>query len=371
VRLRNGLVLAQITVCTLLLVVCGALVRTTVAMGAFDIGFRTEGLIGLAVVDTVRRPVLDALAADPAVDIVAVASSIPLGGRPPSLRVATPTGSTIDAAYNYVSPTYFDLLGIVIARGRNFMPAETAWEAPVAILSAATARRLFAGADPVGQTLHVAAKPARDVRIIGVAGDIVTCCVAQGKDAALIYLPSGPSTKGAVLVRVRGEVETERRGLDTRLARVAPGGVSDIHSLDQHRAASLYPFRAASLIALAVGGLALLLTVSGVYGAVSYAVTQRTKEIGIRVALGAAPRTATLLVLNQSLRVAVTGVGLGAALAIGLSRVLASRIVFMRVFDAHALGAGVLLVVAAALAAGYIPARRAAHVDPMATLRGD
>jgi putative ABC transport system permease protein len=219
--------------------------------------------------------------------------------------------------------------------------------------------------------VHLAGKPVRDARIIGVAGDVVTCCIAYGKDAALVYLPAGSSTQGAVLLHVRGHVEIERRELDTRLAHLVPGGISDIHSLDQHRAAGLYPFRAASLIGLAVGGLALLLTVSGVYGTVSYLVTQRTREIGVRVALGATAGGVTALILNQSLRMAATGVGLGVALAVGLSRLLASRIVFMRVFDAPAFAAGVLLVVAAALAAGYIPSRRAARVDPIQTLRCD
>jgi ABC-type antimicrobial peptide transport system permease subunit len=171
--------------------------------------------------------------------------------------------------------------------------------------------------------------------------------------------------------RIRTSRHYWTAALDTRLARHVPGGVNDIHSLDQNRALSLYPFRAASLIGLAVGGTALLLTLSGVYGTVSYLVTQRTKEIGIRVALGATTRIVTVLVLNQSFRVAVAGVSLGAAIAIALSRLLASRIVFLRVFDAQVFAASVLLVLGAALAAGYIPARRATRVDPMKTLRSD
>src|SRR5207249_855425 len=193
-----------------------------------------------------------------------------------------------------------------------------------------------------------------------------------GKDAALLYLPTVPSAaQRALLVRVRGEVEAERARLDARLRALAPGAVDDIHSLDQYYAAGIYPFRAASWIGFAVGGLALLLTVSGIYGVLSYSVTQRTKEIGIRVALGATTGSVTGLVLKQSLRLAAIGIGLGVPMALGLFRLLASRIIFMRVFDLAVFTGGVLLVASAALAAGYIPSRRAARIDPIQTLRYD
>jgi ABC-type antimicrobial peptide transport system permease subunit len=156
-----------------------------------------------------------------------------------------------------------------------------------------------------------------------------------------------------------------------RLAALGPGAIGDIHSLDQYRAGALYAFRLASMIGAAVGGLALLLTLSGIYGVVSYFVTQRTKEIGIRVALGATTRTVTGLVLKQSLRLTVFGLVLGIGLAIGLSRLLASIWPFMQVFDAAAIGGGVLLVASTALAAGYIPSRRAAQINPIQTLRYD
>jgi ABC-type antimicrobial peptide transport system permease subunit len=242
---------------------------------------------------------------------------------------------------------------------------------PVAILSAAAARSLFTSRDAIGQILHVSGKPARDVRVIGVAADIVTCCIPYGKDAALLYLPRTPAATGYFLVRVRGEVEEERQRLDVRLAGLAPGAIDDIHSLDQYRAAGIYGFRAASMIGAAVGGLALLLTLTGIYGVVSYFVTQRTKEIGLRVALGATTRGVIGLVLKQSLRLTAIGTVMGTGLAIGLSRLLASNMVFMRVFDGAAFSGGVLLVISAALAAGYIPSRRAAHIDPIQTLRYD
>jgi ABC-type antimicrobial peptide transport system permease subunit len=133
----------------------------------------------------------------------------------------------------------------------------------------------------------------------------------------------------------------------------------------------MYAFRAASMIGAALGGLALLLTLTGIYGVVSYFVTQRTKEIGIRVALGATTGTVVGLVLKQSLRLTAIGTVLGVGLAIGVSRLLASSLIFMRVFDGAAFSGGVLLVISTALAAGYIPSRRAAQIDPIQTLRYD
>ena len=371
VRVRNALVIAQITVCTLLLVACGALVRTTMTMGAFDIGFRTNNVIAIEVVENSRNRVMEALASDSAVDTIATASSIPLNGTLPSVTTRGENGPTVSTAFNDVSPEYFEILGIPIVRGRNFTKQESASETAVAILSAMAAQRLFADRDALGQILHVSGEPARDVRVIGVAADIVTCCIPWGKDPALLYLPTTPATSANVLVRVRGEVESERHRLDARLAALAPGALGEIHSLDQYRAVGLYGFRAASMIGAVLGGLALLLTLTGIYGVVSCFVTQRTKEIGIRVALGATTHTVVGMVLKQSLRLTAIGTVVGTGLAIGMSRLLASRLVFMRVFDAAAFAAGVLLVASTALAAGYIPSRRAAQIDPIQTLRYD
>ena len=371
VRVRNALVIAQITVCTLLLVACGVLVRTTMAMSAFDIGFRTNNVIAMEVAANSRQPVMDALASDPDVDTIAAASTIPLNGAVPTMTVRAENGPTVGAAYNDVSPEYFGILGIPILRGRNFTKQESRAGTPVVILSAGAAQSLFVGRDAIGQIVHLSGKPDRDVRVIGVAADIVTCCIPWGKDPAMVYLPTTSVASAAVLVHVRGEVEAVRQRIDMRLAALAPGAIGDIHSLDQFRAAGMYPFRAASMIGAALGGLALFLTLTGIYGVVSYFVTQRTKEIGIRVALGATARTVVGLVLKQSLRLTAIGIGLGVGLALAVSRLIASNLVFMRGFDAGAFAAGVLLVAFSALAAGYVPSRRAAQIDPIETLRYD
>lgn len=125
------------------------------------------------------------------------------------------------------------------------------------------------------------------------------------------------------------------------------------------------------MIGASVGGLALLLTLSGIYGVISYFVTQRTKEISIRVALGATTRTVTALVLKQSLRLTAIGIAFGSVVAIALARLLASRLIFMRVFDAEAFAGGLLMVLSAACLAGYLPSRKATRIDPIETLRYD
>jgi len=370
-RVRNALVIAQITVCTLLLVACGALIRTTMTMTEFDIGFRTGNVIAMEVMETGRARVVEALRSDAGVDAMAAASSVPLGGRVPEMTISSENGPTISAAYNFVSPEYFQILSIPIVRGRDFSAQEAASEAQVGILSAAAAQRFFTHGDALGQVVHVAGKPAQDIRIVGVASDIVTCCIPYGKDAAMLYLPTTAAKKGNVLVHVRGEVEGERNRLDSRLGMVAAGAVADIHSLDQYHAGGIYPFRAALYIGAALGALALLLTVTGIYGVISYHVTQRTKEIGIRVALGASRCRIIGLVVKQALRLTAIGTGVGAAMALGLCRLIASEMIFMRVFDAAAFGAGVLLVASASLAAGYFPCRRATRINPIETLRYD
>jgi len=187
----------------------------------------------------------------------------------------------------------------------------------------------------------------------------------------MLYLPTTASKKGNLLVHVRGEVEEERNRLETRLGTLAAGAIADMHSLDQYHAAGIYAFRAASYIGAALGVLALLLTVTGIYGVISYFVTQRTKEIGIRVALGASSRTVVRLVLKQALRLTAIGAAVGSLMALGLCRLIAAEILFMREFDAAAFAAGVLLVVSASFAAGYFPCRRATRIDPIETLRYD
>ncbi len=382
-RLRNALVVAQVAICVLLLISTGVLIRGAQAIGGFDVGYTTDGVIVVGVEHTHKARVLDALSSDSMVQRIAAASSTPMNGMLPSLVLTDKVGGTERRAwYNDVSPEYFSSLGIPILQGRGFTPEEGTSRAPVVIISNATVQRLWPNQNPVGQTVYIQRRR-RDggpeeptqgqlVTVIGVARDIVSCCIAYGRDPSLIYLPTTASAaQSSLIIRVRGETGAVRRALDAKLEAIAPGAVQEIRPLTEFHASGIYPFRAASWISSALGGVAWLLTLSGVYGVLSYLVAQRTREIGIRMALGATSVAILQLVLNQTMRVATTGMIVGTALALGVSRVLSSKLLFINPFDSLAYAGGLILVSLAAIGAAWLPARRSARIDPTTALRFD
>ncbi len=381
-RLRNALVIGQITICALLLICSGVLIRGARAMRSFDVGFRTRDVIAMTVSDKVQAKVLSRLASDPAVEAVAAAASTPLGGILPGMSVYSGTEAKgVRAWHNHVTPRFFRLLDIPIVAGRSFTLDEAKAGAPVAIISETAARSLWPRGDAVGREIRIQHDPQNDwgeplpkypaVRVIGIARDVISCSIPYGKDPALVYFPVTEAGHNSLLVRVRGDAETVRRKLVADLDAAIPGGVEEIHPMGQYVALGVYPFQVASWVGSALGGLALALTLSGIYGVLSYLITQRTKEIGIRMALGATTGRVTRLVLRQSGRLAAIGIGLGTALALGVSRAFASHLVFVNTFDLLAYAAGVLLVAAACFVAAYLPSRRAARIDPVTTLRYD
>jgi hypothetical protein len=243
-------------------------------------------------------------------------------------------------------------------------------------------QRLWPDQSPIGQTVYIQRRRrGRDrvestqslvVTVIGVARDVVSCCIAYGRDPPLIYLPTNVNAaETSLIVRVRGETGAVRRALDAKLEAIAPGAIQEIRPLTEFRASGIYPFRAASWISSALGGVAWLLTLSAVYGMLSYLVAQRTREIGIRMALGATRGAVVLLVLSQTVKIAGAGVLVGTALALAVSRMLGARLLFINPFDSVAYAGGLTLVALAALGAAWFPARRSACLDPTTALRFD
>ena len=325
---------------------------------------------------------LAALGTSRLVDTIAAAASLPLDMRFPSVAV-TPSGDSaiVDAIYNRVSASYFDVLSIGITSGRGFTRDDEP-EGAAVIVSDATARRLWPNASPLGRSLHLRLRsttslgdPLRryqDARVIGTVRDVVIQSVEDGKDQAVMYFPIGLDAPGCcLLARVRSDPVAAKRALDAELERAAPGGVDRIDRLETFAAGAIYPISRGVLGGVDARTIALALTVVGVYGVVAYVVGQRTREIGVRIALGATTRDVLRLMLGQSVRQAVTGGAIGALLALGVARVLASNIQGMPAFDVVAFVGASLCVIAACLGAALVPSRRASKIDPTAALRHD
>jgi hypothetical protein len=284
--------------------------------------------------------------------------------------------------YNRVSASYFNVLHIGITNGRGFTAQEEQGGAAVAIISEAAAHQLWPHGSPLGQVIHLPARAAgatddplaayQNARVIGVARDAVTRSLDDGTEHPVVYFPSTRDAANRYfLVRVRGDAATTKRLLDADLERVAPGAVDRIDRLETFVAGGIYPFRVAYWVSLALGLIALGLTVVGVYGVVAYVVEQRTREIGVRIALGATTRDVLELILGQSMRQALIGTAIGAFMAAGVARILASNIQGMAAFDLIAFAAASLCVVAACMTSAYVPSRRAAMINPAAALRHD
>ena len=381
-RLRNALVMGQITVCAVLLICAGILLRGVARLQQLDSGLHTAGVVRLDLEQHrgAREGVLALLHSRPDVRLLAVATDPPFGRRFPTISAADTTGRTHDLAYDFVSASYFALFDVPIVRGRPFTDVEERDNAPVAIVSEGTARAFWPQQDPIGQSIRLesdtVSRPMlaarRIARVIGVVPNVALGTVIDPFDSPIVYYPTALTTSGtSLLMRVAAPTEVTMHRLDAALARTVPGSVEEIHTLDAYVGSAIYPFRAAYWIAGALGAIALLLTLTGVYGVLSYLVAQRRRELGVRMALGATPAAVSGLVLGQSMRLAATGLALGCALALGVARIFAANIVRLSTFEPIAFIGGTLLVLVSCALAGYLPARRAAHVDPSSALRAE
>ena len=389
-RLRNALVIGQVSVSVLLLICAAVLLRAHSRIEHLDVGLQPHGVVAIDIQDRFRSKVIRQLASEPLVETVAAASKKPFEGILASMSVV-PEGSSehVGIYYMYASPEYLPMFRQSVRRGRNFTDDEARAGDPVAVVSQATAAQLWPTQDAIGKSFRIEPEPRRPhdltgygagrpryavVRVIGIAPDVVNGYIGYGTDSSCVYFPTNVQTsKDVLLVGVKGDAEVGRQKLDRVLAASVPGAVDDIHSMDEILTAQLYPYRAVYWVASALGGLALLLTLSGIYGVLSYLVSQRTKEIGIRVALGASTGRVAGLVLQQSLKLAGAGAAIGTIAAAGVSRILGPQL-DMPMFDSIdgvAFLAGVALVIAAAACAAYVPSRRAARIQPVITLRYD
>jgi predicted permease len=388
-RLRHTLVVAQVASALMLVVAAITLAHNGAGMSRHDLGFDPAGVISVNVRgtdDRATRPLADALAADPRVADLAVTSGNPLfnGAKkvaavPGGGQQATPTDLT------FVSPEFFSMLRVPIDRGRAFTAAEARDAEPVAIVSDATALAFWPGEDAIGKTIRLDRTDDRRLNdlpgypaltVIGTVRDMTTALLVAGHDRGHIYLPiaRGNTQASAILVRGRGDRDLSPAALQEIFRRVAPEPqIFEALPLSDIRDLQTWPLLAASWVGALLAAIAFGLGMSGLYGVLTYALSDRQKEIGIRLALGASPRNVVTLVLRQGGTLAATGAAIGLALALGGLGTLASVVHLRNVtlVDAGAFAIGIVLVVLATLAATAQPALRASRVSPSETLRID
>lgn len=399
-RLRNIFAIAEIAIAFVLVIAAGLMVKSLWALAHVDPGFQPEAITTMRITpselfcqDFTRctsfyDTLVDRVQSLPGVTSAALVNALPLNGRGGGIPMdvedyVIPTGKAKPMLWeNISSPSYLRLMGIPLLQGRGFTPADTAADAqPVVLVSVGTARRFWPGENPVGK--HVRATWLKEWRtIVGVVGDVHEDQLTNRLPDWMVgevYFPLGPQAnmdpkhppnEMTLLMRTSGDridVAAAVTRIVSDLSDEVP--VSEVRSLPTIVADSVAAPRSTMSLLAAFAGLALLLGAVGIYGVVSYSMVQRTSEIGLRMALGAQLRDVLGLVLQQGIRLALVGVGIGIVTALALTRLMAGLLFGVSATDPLTFGSVSVLLTLVALAACYIPARRAMAVDPVVALR--
>jgi predicted permease len=388
-RLRTALVVGQVALSFVLLIGAGLLLRSLGRLMTLDLGFDSHGLqvttIDLPYQDQAQRirflnGLREELAAIPGVSEVAMASHVPIRepfGDPPMWPAKhPPVDSTQErtALARLVTPGYFRTLGIPLVAGRDFTPADRQGTPRVMVINRAMAGEFFPGENPLGQKVMVASDPAPiDFEVVGVVGDARIGSV--GYDAwSTAYISSDQRSlrRANVMLRSGLAPESLARAVQKLVASKDPDiPIEPMASFDDIIGESLVPQRVTAMTLTAFSAVALLLAAIGLYGVLAYYVTQRTHEIGIRIALGAGAGVVLGHVIRRSAMMVVPGLAIGLAVAAAGSRLIAGLLYDVGPTD-PATYAGVSVCLAAvALAASLRPALRAARIDPVRALRGE
>ena len=398
-RLRNAFVVAEIAISLVLLVGAGLMLQSLRALLHQNPGFDPEHLLTFSVnlpdssypsqkdypfdspaAIQFEHQYSDRLRNLPGVESVAVTSAVPIGGSGGTIRFLvegrpTEAGQEDECDIITVTPGYFPTLKVPLIHGRLFSEAADSHDAAwTLIVNQAFVNKYFPNEEPVGKRIRFtfnAKEPFR--QIVGVAGNVAQDDLA-GPPSPIIYYPNdqGPSTYLTYMIRTAGEpaafvgsVQAALHDMDKQLPLIQPQSMDEI----TNQTPAVFMRRYPSYLIGSFAGLALILAMIGLYGLLSFTVMQRTREIGIRVALGAQQRDILRLVLQQGIRATVAGIAVGVLAGMALTRLMASLLFGVKATDAVTFAAVGALLVLVAMAACYIPARRAMSVDPLTALR--
>jgi putative ABC transport system permease protein len=390
--LRSALVVAQVAITLVLLVGAGLMARSLWQLLHVPLGFEANHVLTARMtlprtrypdagrVAAFHQRIFERLRSSPGVDAVGATAYLPLTGddngwafviegRPP-----LPTGVFIAAKYRAVSDGYFDAIGMPIVRGRDIELSDQQDAPFVVVINQAMARAFWRDEDPVGQRLRFAKHPRT---IIGIVGDVRHEGLS-GEPMPEMYVPFAQApnveTTARLVVRLSREVVVEpmaiAAAMRATIAEADSGVPIDVmRTMNDVVAASAGQPRFRAILLGALSGLALVIAVVGVYGVTSYAVVQRTRELGICVAVGAAPRDVLRLVLGRSLLLIGAGIASGLLAAAALTRLMSDLLYAITPLDVTTFAGVTLLLFVVAFVASYLPARRATRIDPVTALR--
>ena len=391
-HVRSCLAIAEISLAMVLLVAGGLFMRSFALVTSVNPGFDstnvTEAEVSLPQFQystpqqwtAFSNELLARLHAQPGLRDSALAAPLPMDrqgqaslafsivGNPPLAP-----GESDSADYTTASPDYFRVMRIPLLRGRFFSEHDTASNPNVAIISETLARRYFPNQDPIGRQMRFGFSPNSNVprEIIGVVGDLRDAALSR-KPGPMMYVPfaQAPLYGGEVVVRSSSSASSIAAGIRQTVHSIDKDlPVTDVESFPDAVGASIAQERFRTVLMSSFSGIALILAAVGIFGVISYSASQRTHEIGIRIALGAQQRNVLRLILGQGARLALLGLGIGAAAALPLTHLMAGLLYGVSGTDPLTFGTVGIVLFGVAVTACYIPARRAMRVDPMVALR--
>ena len=389
-RVQSTLVASQVALSLVCLVCAGLFVRSLQRAQSIDTGMRDSQHVLLAKTDLFRagyndttgpalvERLLQRVRALPGVRSASVTTMMPLGlGGWNSTHVDV-EGYTFRAdeisaiPFSQVGPEYFETIGTPIVRGRGITAEDREGSLPVAVVNEAFARRYWAGQDPIGKRIT---SGGQERTVVGVALDAGSQDAQLGAPVTPVFfrpILQRYRSDFTVLVRTAGDPDALQQALRRAFEEIDPGlPYTDVRTLAEHIGQASFFQRIGAWVLATFGVLALVLAAIGLYGVLSYSVAQRTREMGVRIAVGASRRDVLRLIVGRAMRLTAVGLGIGVVLAAGAGQVLRSQILGVSPIDPVTFGAVIGLLAAVAFLAAWLPARRAARVDPIVALQAE